>query len=65
MIKHPFFTGENLIKEKENEELDLEVLNYLLTLIKPTRKFHELINVYLCFHFIDKNEEKKLSGIFK
>ena len=51
MIKHPFFTGENLIKEKENEELDLEVLNYLLTLIKPTRKFHELILCILMFSF--------------
>ena len=67
-LEHPFFAGEKLIKEKEEEkieEYDIELLNNLLTITKPKSKFHELINAYLCFNFLDKGEEKKLSDLFK
>ena len=67
-LEHPFFTGEKLKEEKEEhkiEEYDIELLNNLLTVKKPKSKFHELINAYLCFNFLDKNEEKKLSDLFK
>ena len=64
-LEHPFFTGENLIKEEEKEKVDIELLNHLLTLKKPKSKFHELIDAYLCLNFLDKNEEKKLNELFK
>ena len=64
-LEHPFFTGESFIKEEEKEDVDVELLSKLLTVEKPKSKFHELINAYLCFHFLDKEEEKKLSDVFK
>ena len=64
-LDHPFFTGESLIKEEKVEDVDVELLSKLLKVEKPKSKFHELINAYLCFHFLDKDEEKKLSDIFK
>ena len=67
-FNHPFFTGENIITtntEKKEEEIDVELLKNLLTLKKPRTKFHELINAYLCFNFIDENEERSLSILFK
>ena len=67
-FEHPFFTGEKLKKEKKEEkieEYDIELLKELLTIKKPKSKFHELINAYLCFNFLDKEEEKKLSDLFK
>ena len=64
-LNHPFFTGESFIKEEENQEIDLEILKDLLKLTKPKSKFHELINAYLCFNFLDKDEEKKLSNLFR
>ena len=67
-LEHPFFTGEKLKEEKEEqkiEEYDIELLNNLLTVKKPKSKFHELIIAYLCFNFLDKNEENKLSDLFK
>ena len=64
-LEHPFFTGESLIKEEKKEDVDVELLSKLLKVEKPKSKFHELINAYLCFHFLDKDEEKKLSDVFK
>ena len=64
-LNHPFFTGESFIKEEEKQEIDLEILKDLLKLTKPKSKFHELINAYLCFNFLDKDEEKKLSNLFR
>lgn len=60
-LEHSFFSEENLKKE----EIDLELLKNLLKIKKPKSKFHELINAYLCLNFLDKNEEKKLSEVFK
>ena len=62
---HPFFTGETFVKiEEEKEEIDKEILKDLLSIRKPKSKFHELIIAYLCYHFLDKNEELKLKEIF-
>ena len=64
-LDHPFFTGETFIKiEEEKEEIDKEILKDLLSIRKPKSKFHELIIAYLCYHFLDKNEELKLKEIF-
>ena len=67
-FNHLFFTGENIITtniEKKEKEIDVELLKNLVTLKKPRTKFLELINAYLCFNFIDENEEKSSSILFK
>ena len=74
-LEHPFFKEDNLKKEEEKkdkdkfeqkeEEIDKELLNNLLKVKKPRSKFHELINGYLCYNFLDKSEEKNLSELFK
>ena len=74
-LEHPFFKEDNMKKEEEKklndkieqkeEEIDKELLNNLKFVTKPRSKFHELINRYLCFNFLDKTEEKKLSELFK
>ena len=51
--------------KKESEEMSAENLKNLLKIKKSKTKFHEIINDYLCFNFIDKSEEKKLSDLFK
>ena len=60
---HPSLTGE--LMKKESEEMNAQNLKNLLNIKKPKTKFHELIIAYLCFNFIDKSEEKKLSDLFK
>lgn len=62
-FEHPFLTGE--LMKKESEEINVENLKNLLNIKKPKSKFHEIIISYLCFNFIDKSEEKKLSDLFK
>ena len=32
---------------------------------KPKNKFHEIVIAFLCYYFIDKDEEKKLSDFFQ
>ena len=65
-LKHPFF--------KENYDPNLtfyknidkkNYLNKLLEVKKLPSKFHELIEAYLCFNFIKKDEEKKLTQVFR
>ena len=65
-FNHPFFTEKKLQKQdtETNDEIDIEILKNLLKIKKPASKFHELIIAYLCFNFIDKEEEIKLSQLF-
>ena len=65
-FNHPFFTEKKLQKQdtETNDEIDIEILKNLLEIKKPASKFHELIIAYLCFNFIDKEEEIKLSQLF-
>lgn len=55
--------------KKESEEMSAENLKNLLKIKKSKTKFYEIIKIisvdYLCFNFIDKSEEKKLSDLFK
>ena len=63
-LSHSFFSEEKIIKKEElNEEL-LEILKNLLKVKKPASKFHEIIIECLC-SFIDEEEKKKLSDLFK
>ena len=60
---HPFFAG--VLMKKESEEAIADNLKILFNIKKSRSKFHEIIIAYLCFNFIDKTEEKKLSDLFK
>jgi Ca2+-binding EF-hand superfamily protein len=47
------------------EDVKKEDLEKLLTIEKLPSKFHELIEAYLCYNFIDKEEEKNLRKLFR
>ena len=64
-FEHPFLTGEIKKKESDSDEIYAESLKNLLDIKKPKSKFHEIIIAYLCYNFIDRTEEKKLSDLFK
>ena len=64
-MDHSFFTGDKLIENEELDEELLEILKNLLKVKKPASKFHEVIIAYLCLHFLDEEEEKKLSDLFE
>ena len=64
-MNHSFFTGDKLIEHEELDEELLEILKNLLKVKKPASKFHEVIIAYLCLHFLDEEEEKKLSDLFE
>lgn len=58
-LKHPFFKENydpNLTFYKDMDKKNY--LNKLLEVKKLPSKFHELIEAYLCFNFIKKDEEK-------
>ena len=64
-LKHRFFTenyNPNLVMA---ENMDKNILEKILKIKKLPSKFHELIEAYLCFHFIKKDEEKKLRQVFR
>ena len=62
-LEHPFF------KENYNPNLinkiDKSLLDKILQVKKLPSKFHELIEAYLCFNFIKKDEEKVLTNAFR
>lgn len=68
-LEHPFITGENVIitksLEEENDEIDTDILKQLLQIKKSKTKFHEYINGYLSFNFLDKEEQLKLTEVFQ
>ena len=45
--------------------MDKGILNKILEVKQLPSKFHELIEAYLCFNFIKKDEEKKLTQAFR
>jgi calcium-dependent protein kinase len=65
-LKHHFFKENydpNLTFYKNMDKQNY--LNKLLEVKKLPSKFHELIEAYLCFNFIKKDEEKKLTQVFR
>jgi len=65
-LKHAFFKENydpNLTFYKNMDKKNY--LNKLLEVKKLPSKFHELIEAYLCFNFIKKDEEKKLTQVFR
>ena len=64
-LKHPFFTENYNPNTAMVESMDKKILNKLLQIKKLPSKFHELIEGYLCFNFISKDEQKKLTQLFR
>ena len=64
-LKHPFFTENYNPNIAMANNMDKNLLKRLLDLKKLPSKFHELIEAYLCFNFIGKDEEKKLRQVFR
>jgi serine/threonine protein kinase len=68
---HPFFLDKPLenpvspVVEVSDENVDIDTLKSLLYVKKPKSKYHEIIAGYMCLHFLDKDEEKKLNNLFK
>ena len=62
-LKHKFFKDNydsNIINK-----IDKNLLKKILEVRKLPSKFHELIEAYLCFNFIKKDEEKQLTEAFR
>ena len=62
-LKHKFFKDNydsNIINK-----IDKNLLKKILEVKKLPSKFHELIEAYLCFNFIKKDEEKQLTEAFR
>ena len=57
-LRHPFFTENYNPNIAMANNMDKNILNKLLEIKKLPSKFHELIEAYLCFNFIKKDEEK-------
>ena len=65
---HPFFSDKPLENEPVeilDESVDRDTLESLLYVKKPKSKYHEIITAYMCLHFLDKDEEKKLNSLFR
>ena len=64
-LKHPFFTENYNPNIAMANNMDKNILKKLLEIKKLPSEFHELIEAYLCFNFIKKDEEKKLRQVFR
>ena len=62
-LKHKFFK-DNYDSNITNK-IDKHLLKKILEVKKLPSKFHELIEAYLCFNFIKKDEEKQLTQAFR
>ena len=63
-LHEPFF-NENYNPSAITQDVKKEDIEKLLTVEKLPSKFHELIEAYLCFNFMDKEEEKNLRKLFR
>jgi calcium-dependent protein kinase len=65
-LKHRFFRENYDPNISFDQNIDKgSILNRLLEVKKLPSKFHELIEAYLCYNFIKKDEEKKLTQLFR
>ena len=63
-LHHEFFL-ENYNPFTMNQDVDKKDIEKILKIEKLPTKFHELIEAYLCFNFIEKEEEKNLNKLFR
>ena len=64
-LRHPFFTENYNPSIAMANNMDKNILKKILEIKKLPSKFHELIEAFLCFNFIKKDEEKKLRQVFR
>ena len=64
-LKHPFFLEDYTPNNSKINTVDKNILQKLLKVKQLPSKFHEFIEAYLCFNFIEKDEEKKLTQVFR
>ena len=63
-LHHEFFK-ENYNPSVINQDVNKEEIKKLLKIEKLPSKFHELIEAYLCFNFISKEESNNLTKLFR
>ena len=63
-LHHDFFK-ENYNPSAMTQDVDKKDVEKILKIEKLPSKFHELIEAYLCFNFISKEEEKNLRKLFR
>ena len=63
-LHHDFFK-ENYNPKAVNQDIDKKDIENLLYVEKLPTKFHELIEAYLCYNFIPKEEESNLTKLFR
>ena len=63
-LHHEFFR-ENYNPAAIIQDVEVEDIKKILKVEKLPSTFHELIEAYLCFNFISKEEENKLKNLFK
>ena len=63
-LHHEFFK-ENYSPLAMNKDVEKKDIEKILQIEKLPSKFHELIEAYLCFNFISKNEQKDLTKLFR
>ena len=64
-LKHPFFTDKLNPMKILTQHKDLNILKKFLQLERYPSILHKVVVAYLCFNFIDKEEEKKLNELFR
>ena len=64
-LKHPFFTENYNPNMAMVNNVDKKILKKLLEVKKLPSKFHELIEAYLAYNFLKKDEQKKLTQVFR
>ena len=64
-LKHPFFTENYNPNMAMVNNVDKNILRKLLEIKQLPSKFHALIEAYLAFNFLKKDEEKKLRQVFR
>ena len=61
---HSYITEKITLDLKDNEDIDMNLLNNLLNIKKPASKFHEIIIEYLIANFINEEEKNKINYLF-
>ena len=64
-LKHPFLKEDFNPKISLDQNTDINILKNIINVKKLPSKFHEVMQAYLCFNFINKDEEKKLREVFR
>ncbi len=64
-LNHAFFKENYNPNKAMTNNVDKNMLKKLLEIKPLPSKFHELIEAYLCFNFIEKDEEKNLTQVFR